>query len=108
MTDASSNPTLRCSFVGLGAMGEPMARHLAARGLLAAVWNRTSAKAQALAAELDVAAPAALSDVALLSDLVFVFFEQLRFDDGEVAFNSRLTVDLQLTPEQRSRVFGGN
>ena len=72
MTDASSNPTLRCSFVGLGAMGEPMARHLAARGLLAAVWNRTSAKAQALAAELDVAAPAALSDVALLSDLVFV------------------------------------
>lgn len=39
-----------------------------------------------------------------VSDLVFVFFEQLRFDDGEVAFNSRLTVDLQLTPEQRALV----
>ena len=66
------NQNLRCSFIGLGAMGEPMARHLAQRGMLVAVWNRTRAKASALAAELDVAAPEALSDVALLSDLVFV------------------------------------
>lgn len=53
-------------------MGEPMARHLAARGLLTAVWNRTSGKAQALAAELSVAAPESLADVALLSDLVLI------------------------------------
>jgi 3-hydroxyisobutyrate dehydrogenase len=39
-------------FVGLGAMGAPMARHLHARGLLAALGNRTRGKADALAAEL--------------------------------------------------------
>jgi 3-hydroxyisobutyrate dehydrogenase len=43
-------------FTGLGAMGAPMARHLAARGLLVAVANRTHARAEALAAELGVAA----------------------------------------------------
>lgn len=47
---------LRCGFIGLGAMGAPMARHLAAKGLLAAVGNRSHAKAQALATELGVAA----------------------------------------------------
>ncbi len=63
---------MRCSLVGLGAMGAPMARHLAARGLLVAVWNRTQAKAAALADELHVAAPADLAALAALSDLVFV------------------------------------
>jgi 3-hydroxyisobutyrate dehydrogenase len=49
---------MRVGFVGLGAMGAPMARHLHARGLLAAVANRSAAKAEALAAELGVAAAA--------------------------------------------------
>jgi len=43
-------------FIGLGAMGAPMARHLHARGLLAVIGNRTQAKADALAAELGVRA----------------------------------------------------
>jgi 3-hydroxyisobutyrate dehydrogenase len=47
---------MRVGFVGLGAMGAPMARHLHARGLLAVVANRSAAKAGALAAELGVAA----------------------------------------------------
>lgn len=50
--------TLRCGFIGLGAMGAPMAGHLAAKGLLTVVGNRTHAKAQTLAAELGVAASA--------------------------------------------------
>jgi 3-hydroxyisobutyrate dehydrogenase len=45
---------MKIGFIGLGAMGAPMARHLHARGLLAAVGNRTRAKADALAAELGV------------------------------------------------------
>jgi 3-hydroxyisobutyrate dehydrogenase len=49
---------MRVGFVGLGAMGAPMARHLHARGLLAAVANRSAAKAEALAAELGVAVAA--------------------------------------------------
>ena len=50
--------SLRCGFIGLGAMGAPMAGHLAAKNLLAVVGNRTHAKAQALAVELGVAASA--------------------------------------------------
>lgn len=42
---------IRAGFIGLGAMGEHMARHLARQGLLAAVWNRTPDKAARLAEE---------------------------------------------------------
>ena len=45
-------------------MGMYMARNLQRAGLLAAVWNRTSSKAQALAAELEVEAPATLAELA--------------------------------------------
>lgn len=47
---------MKTGFIGLGAMGAPMARHLHARGLLTAVGNRTQAKADTLAAELGVRA----------------------------------------------------
>ena len=47
---------MKTGFIGLGAMGAPMARHLHGRGLLAAVGNRTQAKADTLAAELKVRA----------------------------------------------------
>lgn len=41
---------MKTGFIGLGAMGAPMAGHLHARGLLTVVGNRTQAKADALAA----------------------------------------------------------
>jgi len=50
---------------GLGVMGRAMARNLAADGLLAGVWNRTRARADALADELGV--PAADDATALAS-----------------------------------------
>jgi 3-hydroxyisobutyrate dehydrogenase len=56
---------MRTGFIGLGAMGAHMARNLHRAGLLTRVWNRTSDKARALAAELgcEVAdTPAALAD----------------------------------------------
>ena len=62
--------SLRTGFVGLGAMGEPMATHLHERGLLAAVANRTHAKALALAQKLDVQAPATLAELASQCDVV--------------------------------------
>jgi 3-hydroxyisobutyrate dehydrogenase len=55
---------MRTGFVGLGAMGMHMARNLQRAGLLAAVWNRTRGKAEALATELKVEAPATLSELA--------------------------------------------
>lgn len=56
--------TPRCGFIGLGAMGRPMAGHLAARDLLAVVGNRSVEKADALAAELKVRAAHNASDFA--------------------------------------------
>ena len=55
---------MKIGFIGLGAMGAPMARQLAAKGLLAVVGNRSHAKAEALAAELGVAAGADASGFA--------------------------------------------
>ena len=63
--NAQADTPLRVGFVGLGAMGAPMAGHLQARDLLAAVANRTTAKARALAAELGVRA---VDDLAGLGD----------------------------------------
>lgn len=54
----------RCGFIGLGAMGRPMAGHLASRGLLAVVGNRSIAKAETLASELGVRAAQSAKDFA--------------------------------------------
>lgn len=62
--------TLKAGFVGLGAMGAPMAGHLKACGLLVAVANRTAAKAVALAQELGVSAPATLAELAAQCDVI--------------------------------------
>ncbi len=53
---STESPVLKTGFIGLGAMGAPMARHLHAAGLLAVVGNRTQSKADALATELGVRA----------------------------------------------------
>jgi 3-hydroxyisobutyrate dehydrogenase len=47
---------MKTGFIGLGAMGAPMARHVQSRGLLNVVGTRTQDKADALAAELGVRA----------------------------------------------------
>jgi len=45
------NEQIRAGVIGLGAMGAPMARHLAQAGLLTRVWNRADKKAEVLAKE---------------------------------------------------------
>jgi 3-hydroxyisobutyrate dehydrogenase len=61
--------TLRASFIGLGAMGASMARHLHQKGLLVAVGNRTQSKAYDLAGELGVDAPT-IEGIGSMSDVV--------------------------------------
>ncbi len=61
---------LSVGFIGLGAMGEPMAHHLHRASLLRAVCNRTAIKAQTLAAELGVAAVAATKDLVDLCNVI--------------------------------------
>ena len=61
---------MRIGFAGLGRMGAPMARNIAAAGFDLTVWTRSGDKAQALAADLGCAvadSPRALSDA---SDVV--------------------------------------
>ncbi len=55
---------MKTGFIGLGAMGAPMARHLHGKGLLHVVGNRTQAKADALAAELQLRAARSADDFA--------------------------------------------
>jgi 3-hydroxyisobutyrate dehydrogenase len=61
---------LRVGFAGLGAMGLPMARNLHKAGLLAAAWNRTASKAEALGAETGVPAAATPAELAAQCDVV--------------------------------------
>ena len=42
---------MKVGFIGLGAMGLPMAANLARAGLLAGAWNRSPSRAEALASE---------------------------------------------------------
>lgn len=63
---------MRTGFIGLGAMGSSMARNLHRTGHLSGVWNRTTAKAAALAAELHCAAPASPAELARGCDALVI------------------------------------
>jgi 3-hydroxyisobutyrate dehydrogenase len=64
--------SLRTGFVGLGAMGLGMARNLHKHGLLAGIWNRTAAKAVALAQETGCPVVRAPADLAPLCDCIVI------------------------------------
>ncbi len=78
----------RLAFLGMGMMGAPMARNLLRAGYAVTVWNRTAAKAQALAADGATGAPGAAkatvaaspADAARGADLVLACL----FDAGAV------------------------
>lgn len=56
---------MKVGFIGLGAMGQHMSRSLHRAGLLSLIWNRSSEKAQQLAANLGcelAASPAAMAE----------------------------------------------
>jgi len=63
---------VKVGFVGLGAMGEPMARNLAAAGLLAAVWNRTPSRAAALSDALGIDRAPSPAELAAAVDVVII------------------------------------
>jgi 3-hydroxyisobutyrate dehydrogenase len=63
-------PAMKAGFIGLGAMGQHMARNLHRAGLLAGVWNRTAAKASAFEAETGGPAFGSPSELASSCDAV--------------------------------------
>ncbi len=84
---------MRTGFVGLGAMGAPMARNLHKAGLLAAVWNRDSSKSSTLATELGVRKAISLVELAANVSAVVVCFAA----DGDL-----LGVIRAMAPQLRS------
>ncbi|MGV3708830.1 MAG: NAD(P)-dependent oxidoreductase [Gemmatimonas sp.] len=64
----------RVAFLGLGALGAPMARHLAGNPAALTVWNRTRAKADAFAAEHPARVAATPADAARDADIVITCF----------------------------------
>jgi len=63
---------MKAGMIGLGAMGIGMARNIAKAGYLTGVYNRTAAKAQSLAEELNVLAFERLEDLAANVDIVLI------------------------------------
>ena len=61
----------RCTFLGLGVMGYPMAGHLAEAGHDVTVWNRTAAKAEEWAAEYPGVSASGVEDAVAHADFVF-------------------------------------
>jgi 3-hydroxyisobutyrate dehydrogenase len=62
---------LSAGFIGLGAMGAPMAHRLSLAGHLAAVWNRSEERLEAFVRDHDVARAPAPADVARSMAVVF-------------------------------------
>ena len=65
-------PAMQTGFIGLGAMGQHMARNLHRAGLLSGVWNRTASKAAAFAAETGCHAFAAMAELAAACPVVVI------------------------------------
>jgi 3-hydroxyisobutyrate dehydrogenase len=61
---------MKAGFIGLGAMGLPMARNLARAGLLEGTWNRTSERALSLAAETGTTAYASPAELAAACEVI--------------------------------------
>jgi 3-hydroxyisobutyrate dehydrogenase len=61
---------MNVGFIGLGAMGQPMARNLHRAGTLAGVWNRTAARARAFAEETGCRVFESPADLAAACDFI--------------------------------------
>lgn len=83
---------LRAGFIGLGAMGAPMAEHLAHHGYLEAVWNRSFAKAEMIAGRTGCRAADELS---VIAESCHVIVLCIAADDDVEAVIARLTPNLR-------------
>lgn len=61
---------LKAGFIGLGAMGWPMAGHLARGGFLQALWTRTPAKIVAAASEFNAHGAASIAELAARCNVI--------------------------------------
>ncbi|MGC9119337.1 MAG: NAD(P)-dependent oxidoreductase [Thermoproteus sp.] len=104
---------MRVGFIGLGIMGGPMARHLHKAGFLAAVYNRTRAKAEPFG-KLGVYVAESPADLAKRVDVVIEMVsdapdvEQVLFGPGGVVEGARpglVVVDMSTNSPDWARSF---
>jgi 3-hydroxyisobutyrate dehydrogenase len=69
---------MNTAFLGLGAIGRPMAARIAAAGLPLTVWNRTAERAAAFAAEANARQAATPADAVRDADVVITCFPESR------------------------------
>ena len=95
---------MKVAFLGLGAIGEPMARHLARDPFELVVWNRTRAKADRVAAENSARAALTPADAARGSAVVITCLPSSRevesLLDGDTGLLAGLAVDNYLSRKQ--------
>jgi len=63
---------MKVGFIGLGAMGSGMAKNLAKAGYETLVWNRTFAKAEALAQETSITVVDSIAELAVQVEVIFI------------------------------------
>lgn len=89
---------MRIGFAGLGRMGTPMVRNIAAAGFDLTLWNRSFDKAQALAAELGCAVAESTRDLSEDVDVVVTMLSDdlasLAVHDGLFAGAARTYVEM--------------
>lgn len=104
----------RTIFIGLGAMGLPMAENLAASGMLDAVWNRTHHKAEDTAMRLGIRTSPLLSEAVSDCDTAFLC---VRADEDVLAIAGQLAecmaensiiVDCSTVSAQTARTVAGH
>ena len=113
--------TLQVGFIGLGAMGDGMARNLHRRGLLRAVWNRSPGRAVELARQIDTHAAADPAELASLCNVVMLCVSadsdvlqvieamQPRLRAGSIVIDcSTVSADTARTAAQRLRELGSD
>jgi 3-hydroxyisobutyrate dehydrogenase-like beta-hydroxyacid dehydrogenase len=110
-----AEPIRRIAFLGMGIMGAPMARNLAAAGFEVTVWNRTRERAEELAAEAPVKVAASPAEASAASEATITMVvdspqvEEVLFgDDGaaEGMGDGHLAVDMSTIAPTAARAIG--
>ena len=73
---------MQIAFLGLGAIGRPMAAHVAAKGLPLIVWNRTAERAEQFARDTGAQRAATPADAVRTADVVFTCFPESKHVAG--------------------------
>lgn len=100
---------MKIGMIGLGAMGNGMARNLAKASLLTAVYNRTLSKANDLAGELNVSVCTSVQQLAMQVDIVLLCISddeavlQVVSELGETVKSGSIVIDMSTVSSETAK-----